>query len=162
MKVIFLDIDGVLNCRTTTTRIAYNGFDGFVGIDPALVKNLNKLVEATKAEIVLSSTWREVYGLENTEKEMRLRGYSGPKLIGKTPALSFMSRGFEIQAWLDGEMRRNVFSDPNYKPTFVILDDNDMGRDHPLNSKLVRTNENVGLTEEKVDEAVGMLNGIVK
>src|SRR5262245_20949878 len=53
MKVIFLDIDGVLNCARTHNprRLPYV-------IDPRLKKHLDGLLERTGAKIVLTSTWR--------------------------------------------------------------------------------------------------------
>ena len=57
MKVIFLDIDGVLNCIGSFNRTKTR-FNGFVGMDPTLVARFNSLVEKTGARVVLSSTWR--------------------------------------------------------------------------------------------------------
>ncbi len=49
-KVIFLDIDGVLNRD-----------DGGVKIEEEFVKRLAHIVEETEAEIILSSSWRGMY-----------------------------------------------------------------------------------------------------
>ena len=54
MKLIFLDVDGVLNCAASFTRRG-NPFP----IDDNKVDLLAQIVEATGAELVLSSTWRE-------------------------------------------------------------------------------------------------------
>ena len=53
MKVIFLDIDGVLNCRKTPNprKLPYI-------VDPKLLKRFKRLVERTGAKVVLASTWR--------------------------------------------------------------------------------------------------------
>ena len=53
MKVIFLDIDGVLNCKETRNPRSFPYI-----VDPALLANLKELVRRTGAEVVLSSTWR--------------------------------------------------------------------------------------------------------
>lgn len=55
-KVIFLDIDGVLNCNNTTEI-----FLGITGIEDRLVEKLRAIVNATGAEIVLVSTWRDYW-----------------------------------------------------------------------------------------------------
>ena len=55
-KYVFLDIDGVLNDDNTTEKSP----TGFTGIDDTLLQNLKDLIEETKAEIVLTSTWKEV------------------------------------------------------------------------------------------------------
>ena len=53
MKVIFLDVDGVLNCQSSKAR-----FRGYIGIDNDKVKRLRDIVKATNAKIVLTSTWK--------------------------------------------------------------------------------------------------------
>src|SRR5690242_4234043 len=53
MKVIFLDIDGVLNCRTTKNPRDFPYF-----IDRRLVRHFKNLVRRTLAKVVLSSSWR--------------------------------------------------------------------------------------------------------
>lgn len=64
MKVIFLDIDGVLNCqpdfRKTKGALRVNG-DGCIGIYLPRVKNLARIVEVTGAKIVLVSSWKDHY-----------------------------------------------------------------------------------------------------
>ena len=53
MKVIFLDIDGVLNCSKTHNprKLPYV-------IDHKLLNRFERLLQRTKAKVVLSSTWR--------------------------------------------------------------------------------------------------------
>ncbi len=53
MRVIFLDIDGVLNCKSTPNprKLPYI-------IDPSLLVRLKQLLTLTDANVVLSSTWR--------------------------------------------------------------------------------------------------------
>ena len=53
MKIIFLDIDGVLNCASTSNPRKFP----YV-VDEKLLKLLLHLRESTSAEVVLSSTWR--------------------------------------------------------------------------------------------------------
>ena len=61
MKVIFLDIDGVLNCQDTfIKRYEKKKITGYyeLEIDIDMVKRLAKIVEETNSLIVLSSSWR--------------------------------------------------------------------------------------------------------
>lgn len=55
MKVIFLDIDGVLNSRKYDSVRNWNEQ---TDIDVSRLPLLGEIVAATGAEIVLSSTWR--------------------------------------------------------------------------------------------------------
>ena len=52
-KFIFLDIDGVLNCSTTTQYIHL-----FVGIDPQKCQILKQIVDLTGGKIILCSSWK--------------------------------------------------------------------------------------------------------
>src|SRR5450759_4593748 len=53
MKVIFLDIDGVLNCDKTPNPRKFPYI-----VDKTLLVRLKKLLDRTGAKAVLSSTWR--------------------------------------------------------------------------------------------------------
>jgi hypothetical protein len=53
MKVIFLDIDGVLNCDTTPNARKFPYM-----VDKALLARFRGLVKSSGAFVVLSSTWR--------------------------------------------------------------------------------------------------------
>ena len=55
--VVFLDVDGVLNSRTTVQKTP----DGYKGIDDARVVILSKVIEKMGGgDIVLSSDWKEM------------------------------------------------------------------------------------------------------
>ncbi len=61
MKIIFLDVDGVLNCHNTFKKqhekyIKTGIWE--IEIELSKVKLLKQIVDNTNAKIVLSSTWR--------------------------------------------------------------------------------------------------------
>jgi hypothetical protein len=145
MNIIFLDFDGVLNNwdhiseNRRHTRHAH--------IKSELVMNLKRLVEATNAKIVVSSTWRLLYTLEELIEALDFHGFPDAPIIDRTCTLNG-PRGLEIQAWLD----QNYDTD-----RFVILDDDaDMAH---LDHRLVRTSMDDGLTDDDVDKAIFMMNG---
>ena len=53
MYLIFLDIDGVLNCKETPNPRNFPYI-----IDRRLLANLKELLRRTGAKVVLSSSWR--------------------------------------------------------------------------------------------------------
>lgn len=53
-NILFIDIDGVLNCLSTKERSP----DGFIGVDPRKVHILKEMADAIDADIVLSSSWK--------------------------------------------------------------------------------------------------------
>ena len=151
MKLIFLDIDGVLNCAASFTRRG-NSFP----IDDDKVDLLAQIVEATGAEIVLSSTWRSdfdddmniIYKRSGAPKLVEKLKARGLKLFGRTPNLP-TERGTEIKVWL------LEHEDLNIESICILDDDVDMGK---LGKFLVKTNWNLGLTPHCVEKAIKILN----
>lgn len=140
-KIIFLDIDGVLNNEKSmdlyrTCEILW----------PDNIAQLNKILKATGAKIVISSFWRY------TEKFPDCLIYSGvwnakSLVVGLTPEFSNTERVFEIESWI----QRN-----NYTGLFCILDDyHDM---HHLNEHLFKINPDTGLTSIDADAIIKYLN----
>ena len=62
IKVIFLDVDGVLNDQASNSKCGF-----YTGIDDKKVKRLRAIVEATNAKIVLVSSWKKHW--EKIDKE---------------------------------------------------------------------------------------------
>lgn len=132
MKVIFLDIDGVLNNYSTKIDLRW---------EPSLVEILNRIIKETGAKVVLSSTWRRIESNRNIIKnDMKI------DFIDVTPK-RWKERGHEIQEWLD----KNPVVE-----RFIILDD-DADMVH-LMSHLLQTDGEFGLTDEIADEAIKKLN----
>ena len=149
-KIIFLDIDGVLNSwdYMITLPVGMESTEANQ-IDPALVQNLNKIVDKTSAQVVLSSTWRILCRLPEMRQILRSRG-AKIDLIDKTPRL-YGHRGQEIQKWLDDAKNLGIEVE-----SFVILDDgNDM--DH-LSDRLVLIDPNIGLQDSDADKAIKLLS----
>ncbi len=159
-RVIFLDVDGVLNNRELFRSLKNQAFPRNHAIDPALVARLNEIVAATGADCVLSSSWR--YGFDAPDFEAVLRGFGFVgRVVDRTPRavaapgsasgiLAARIRGDEIQEWLD--INPGVTA-------FVILDDeSDMGH---LVDKLVKTEFGAGLQRQHVERAIAMLTGAV-
>jgi hypothetical protein len=88
MKLLFLDIDGVLNGTVTTER-----WNGLVGLDHRLVSMFLEWLSGKNVSIVLSSTWR-LY--DDTKEQLAAVGLSW---IGETPKLRAI-RGHEIALYL--------------------------------------------------------------
>ena len=114
-KIIFCDVDGVLNSRQYMLSLGSDKWDDPDNqIDPATVVRLNKITNTTGAQIVVSSTWRYAFindaqGLYRLQDLMLQRGIDAD-IIGMTPDLASLqggiflangTRGTEIQAWID-------------------------------------------------------------
>lgn len=149
-KILFLDVDGVLNAVGTTRQ----KFNGMVGIDPSMLVRLKRILSETQCSIVLSSTWRKFPAWR--AHLMEALGPDALFVIGDTPGPDFddksglwiaKTRGDEIRAWLD--------ANPGVERFCVLDDDDDMGI---LSLSMVRTNTFEGLTEKQADEVIKRLN----
>jgi hypothetical protein len=150
-KVIFLDFDGVLNNDNFLMSLDPTTPHGEGHIDPKAVMLLNTIVEITGAEIVISSSWRIPYTIEELKKFLTRRGFDhADKIIGRTPGVDRNDRGVEIFVWLSRAEETGDGAEH-----FVILDDNDDMK--PLMQHLVRTNPDVGLCEEDMLKAIEQL-----
>lgn len=139
MKIIFLDIDGVLNYENSKNKV-----------EEEKVKLLKEIVDRTGAEIVLSSDWR--YWWEKPDDDFKLLidklNKFGLKLISKTPETAHGYRGAEIHQWLNEWTGESV-------ERFVILDDNiDM---KPYMDRLAWTDFKYGLSKRAVKRSVKLL-----
>ncbi len=129
MKIIFLDIDGVLNSdswlhlkENREKPFPFNQFE------PRLVKLFNRIIKETQAKVVLISTWRLNYSLEEMRGIFQQVGIVC-NLIDQTPDLTtdndYVLRGNEILKWCKDNIELlNVRRVLNYK-NFVIIDDHD-------------------------------------
>lgn len=141
MKVLFLDIDGVLN--STRSAIAFDGYSSFHNFDKfddVAVGLIRKICEETNTKIILSSTWR----LSKDWK--KLKNLLNLPIIDRTPRKLSSIRGEEISMWL------NNF----YVDKYVIVDDDsDMLKDQlPY---FVQTNSNNGLSYENYEKLMELL-----
>lgn len=132
MKIVFLDIDGVLNHETWLVSKESRNADKSSEskwFNPRCVELLNDLTDATGAKIVLSSSWRKsatIVSLKELFKEVGITG----ELIDKTPVLYFtgledykysVPRGCEIKAWL--ETNKSILNSKISQVQYVIFDD---------------------------------------
>lgn len=151
-----LDIDGVLNNKFSKSRCGE-----YVGIDSDKVRKLKKIVDATGAEIVLTSTWRLGQNREHNELHNHIK-YMRNKLgkeklhwISSVPDLGWCKRGAEIREWFAKNNDINIEG-------YVILDDEVFSDyDDELLSHLVQTefySPDGGLQDEDVDLAIKILN----
>jgi len=168
MKVIFLDIDGVLNNQETLLRNDE--------LDNILLLRLKTLVDKTGAKIVLSSSWRTCFNplriLMDRFNEIGLfissltpNGVSVDWIEkqGYIPTARYFftknnidgnrhyittDRGAEIFKWLS--THQDIES-------YVILDDEAFDILNYFPNNFIKTNSLIGLTEENIQQAEKIL-----
>lgn len=160
-KVIFLDIDGVLNDLAWNEKTKH--LPDYHDINPDKVRLLANLVHQTKAELVLSSTWRCLAATDTTEEHpmytylRKSLQQENLTLRDHTPQIP-SERPEEIRQWLIGQSSPETIR-------FVSLDDDWNEQEYQkvgLINCLIHTEYfslNGGLLPEHIKIAVKMLNG---
>jgi len=163
MKIIFLDIDGVLNSTRffEGPEFGYGpgaGLEfGASQIDPQAVEQLNNLIASTGAKVVLSTSWRHIWDKSEIARMLKQKGFQHPhSIIDITPS-SMKPRGDEIEEWLDLEDERRRIEPGRSDISFVIIDDSDEFHSSDLRERFVQTDPNVGLSDEDVSRAMSIL-----
>lgn len=167
-KLLFADIDGVFNSLAvsrigvgrTAKKSVLPGFDPMVEFEPRCVAEFNRIVTATDAKLVISSSWRNlVHGgrmnLLGFETMLRTHGIRG-EVIGVTRASREDNeegrepRSMQIADWL----RETRTPSLDYR-AICILDDDPTAFGHMPG---VQTN-GTGLTSADADLAIHILTG---
>lgn len=154
MKIIFLDVDGVLNTSNNILKEYKNGNDttsSRIHLDIDCVNNLKKIVDRTNAQLVLSSSWRKGGFYSATIKNLEYQlNSNGMILLDCTPIMPNATRGTEIKEWLKSKSK--IYKIDSY----VILDDSEDMDD--LINHLVKTTYDDGLTSDLISSTCDILN----
>lgn len=148
MKLLFLDIDGVLNDHT---RMA----SGYCTIHQDKAELLNQILDAhPDVQVVISSAWRYLV----TGGQMTVKGFEnmlltyGLKVHNRIHGVTRVDRnGDECRSAQILEYVNATFFGPD-RPSFVVLDDLFM----PL-PELLQTTSSIGLTRDIAEEAIRRL-----
>ena len=154
-RIIFLDVDGVLNSTQFFQQQRDTGAMKSLAdhIDPAAVARLNTIVQRTGAKVVESSTRRMGSLFELLVERLKELGFSG-EVIGKTGdrKCDECLRGNEILAWVKSFVQDYY----NFNQYVIIDDDTDML--YCQRDNFVKTSSTTGgLTDEHVEQAVAIL-----
>ncbi len=153
MKIIFLDIDGVLNSLQYDLHRGER--DG--NIDVTRLPLIKSLVEQTGAVIVLTSTWRRHWSADETERDSVGEAINaafekaGLSIYGKTPDKAVAdTRALQIKTWL---------AEHSEATDFVVFDDEFFGWED-IEPFVVKTNPRIGrgLEERHIRQALTILN----
>lgn len=173
-KLVFLDFDGVLNNSEFAAYQYKNdesaqdsmGLDLF---DPKAIEYMNRIIDATGAKIVVTSSWRYL-GLAKLQKLWKERGLHG-EIIGMTSLHVvdelILEKGTE---WLERETNGSPRSEEiahwlktydinatyGINANYVILDDLPMPKE--LQVHAIQVNPQFGLTDQHVKQAIKILN----
>lgn len=152
-RIIFIDVDGVLNNRASL-YLAANGYHHpphkprCFTMDTSCVHLFKSLLDDTQSKFVISSSWRGETVSKSTRFFTAIEwcGFANAKdyCVGVTPRLT-TGRGTEIDDWL---ARHDVAN-------FVILDDDSF--DITQSENFVQTDHEAGFTVANLQAAKKIL-----
>ena len=141
MKIIFLDIDGVMNCRATAYGTLEKGFDATAGV------LLRRIVEETGALIVVTGALGRTVSFDELKEYFERVEISGDLVLDVTKG---GHRGAEISQWL--------LENPGIATFYIVIDDSDRQHVAPHDLRLVHTSWETGLTPADAALAITLLN----
>lgn len=165
-KVIFLDIDGVLNSHEWYELYHNSRYDKCLNSDGTMLYDrdidyrsvllLNEIYKKVpNVGIVITSTWR--FDMEDTVSRLKNQGLLIP-VIGSTEKNNSAGiygtcpRGLQIKKWIDD----TIYATNDPLMNYVIFDDDtDMLYDQRDN--FIHTNYEIGLTKDDVEKAISIL-----
>lgn len=151
VKYLFLDFDGVLNTEQYQARLAIEGkpiTDEYGALfDPKVVDRLAEIIEKTKAEIVITSSWQNILSAEVLDEMWKKRGLPGEIRVYRKQESEQVSHAQVVKSFMD-----NMSNTP-----FVILDDEDQYPEECRNN-LIAINPVTGIKEKDVAKAIELLN----
>ena len=143
MKLLFMDIDGVLTSNETISRKEF-----LYTFSASCVWALNRILRDNKVKIILTSSWRTVFDAEKQNQIFRENG-----IIqlpgGQTNDFGYENRSLEIQDYLSKRKVEN----------YVILDDMKI---NGFEGHFVLVNPSTGLTENDVEKVNRILGNLFK
>lgn len=161
-KVVFLDIDGVLNSNFQSESHQREISDGTL-IDMEKIRLLSKLIQSTNAKIILHSGWKYWFDsdlkplcreAENLKSMLEEEGLTiaditpdhATEEIKKSRKFSLI-KADEILAWL---------AEHKDVDKWIVIDDLDLYNTE-MELHQIKTDQNIGLTMEDVQKAKKML-----
>ena len=176
-KIIFLDIDGVLNPNVNIHMRKLKGEPtcaDSIKLPGDKLYRLKRICTDTGAKVVVSSSWRigfkrdasipspshiNLYNQTSaTPSPAYINFYNqasayGIPVIGWTPLHTDRNRGREISHWIMIFIKNN-----GYKPNYVIIDDNISDIVNVHRGHVIQTSTLLGLQDEHVNIAISILN----
>lgn len=147
--LILLDIDGVMVPGNSWKSPEFLN-DGFPAFSSKACNALQKIISETSADILLTTSHKSKYSIEQWKNIFNLRGIKIKNIYSLPENKTYLSRKEEVMNWV------NTF---NEIPEFVIIDDDKSLNGLPefVKNKLIQTNSSIGLTIELIDEALEIL-----
>lgn len=165
MKVLFLDIDGVVN-KGRRFRV------GFDWADAKCVDFINEVIRKTGAKIVISSSWRIGSTLEELSDHFKNKFRIDGEFIGLTPAIDLEMEGMdhkvsapramEVRDWLNDHPEVTSFAVIDDMDIFVGSEEEAVVEDAEIKQCFVKLDFFGGMTHDAKVKLIKILSGLHK
>lgn len=147
--LILLDIDGVMVPANSWKRPEILE-DNFMNFGLQATKALEKIISSTSADILLTTSHKDSFDLNQWKSIFENRGITVNKIDKLPKNVNHLSRKDEILNW---------FNSNKTTENFIIIDDDKSLNALPdvVKNKLIQTSATVGLTDSLADEAIRKL-----
>jgi len=148
-RILFIDVDGVLN------RCNWEEGDSRAALHQECVRQLNRILAATKAGLVITSNWREwieegAMTLEGFEFMLRTHEVVGGRVVGVTASdEDVQGRGAQVAAWLAKH--------PHVRALAILDDESEWPEPAAQRRRLMHVKGKKGLTCATANHAMRLL-----
>ncbi|MFD2287434.1 HAD domain-containing protein [Pedobacter petrophilus] len=124
--------------------------DGFIEFNSKAIKALNKVLANTEIEIVLTTSHKFKYNLNEWINIFKTRNINLNKISRLPDNIGNLDRNYEILNW---------FNSKTIQDNFIILDDDKSLNALPafLKARLIQTSASVGFTNDLADEMLALI-----
>lgn len=147
--LVYLDIDGVMVPANSWRRPEILE-DGFPNFSPMAIKALNRIISYSSADIVLTTSHKCKYSLNQWKAIFKRRNINFNKIRKLPENRKHLNRKDELLKWFTTS-RMNI--------NFIIIDDDKSLNSLPyfLKERLIQTSGGIGLTDYLADEAINTI-----
>ncbi|AFL82412.1 hypothetical protein Aeqsu_2973 [Aequorivita sublithincola DSM 14238] len=144
--LLYLDIDGVMVPANSWRRPEILE-DDFPEFSLKAIKSLDRIISNSSADIVLTTSHKHKYTLNEWKDIFKLRNINTNKITRLPENTAHLNRKDELIIW---------FNSKHINDKFIIIDDDKSLNALPkfLKDRLILTSGSVGLTERLADEAI--------
>ncbi len=146
---IFLDIDGVLNCKKQWSKN--------YALDDSCIEHFCEFASATGGKIILATSWRKAWAGRNNPsnpphiKQLEAKlGRHGCKIYGKTISVDGRRRDEEIKAFLEAHPGEH----------YIIIDDDSSEYSGQIQNLYIVNPEN-GFTKKDAEKAWKIVRKVI-
>lgn len=150
-KIIFLDIDGVLNNHTANSIYDKNS------TLPQCIEFLNSILLSTFAQIVIISNWSQQLTLSQLQEMLIERGLLANSIVGVIEPTEIIQNGLTYST-IEKDKFIQAYVEIHNLKNYLIIDDN-LSSDLLDQSKIIKPDTHIGLTKEHIKLSINILNG---